>query len=234
MSYSMNYNGINDKDLGVLVVKRPNIPTPEAKITQWNIAGRDGALFSNDGFYDDIIIYVELNFMTEKPEWNTRTRQIKEWLLNRRGNKRLLFSDDSSVFFKVKNVSIGEIQRTSDRIGVLTPMFTCEPYTYILAGQNQYDASAVERNPYMTSHPIYQITGEGMCTLTVNGNEMAANVGQNLTIDTDLMIAYRQDGTLQNTAITGDYEDLYLLPGDNVITITSGFDLKIIPNWRTL
>ena len=70
-----------------------------------------------------------------------------------------------------------------------------------------------------------------MCTLTVNGNEMTANVGQNLTIDTDLMIAYRQDGTLQNTAVTGDYEDLYLVPGDNVISITSGFDLKIIPNW---
>ena len=70
-----------------------------------------------------------------------------------------------------------------------------------------------------------------MCTLMVNGNEMTANVGQNLTIDTDLMMAYRQDGTLQNTAVTGDYEDLYLVPGDNVINITSGFDLKIIPNW---
>ena len=63
---------------------------------------------------------------------------------------------------------------------------------------------------------------------------MTANVGQNLTIDTDLMIAYRQDGTMQNTAVTGDYENLYLLPGDNVISITDGFDLKIIPNWRTL
>ena len=63
---------------------------------------------------------------------------------------------------------------------------------------------------------------------------MTANVGQNLTIDTDLMIAYRQDGTLQNTAITGDYEDLYLLPGENVINITSGFNLSVSPKWRTL
>ena len=71
-----------------------------------------------------------------------------------------------------------------------------------------------------------------MCTLEVNGNRMTANVGQNLTIDTDRMVAYRQDGTLQNTAVTGKYEDLYLTEGEIDIGISTGFDLKIIPNWR--
>lgn len=84
------------------------------------------------------------------------------------------------------------------------------------------------------SHPVYKILGEGVCTLTVNGKTMTANVGQNLTIDTDRQLAYRSDGTLNNTAVTGNYEDLVLVEGDNKVTITDGFDLKVIPYWRYL
>lgn len=234
MMYGIQYNGLKDTDIGVLVVSRPSVPAPEPKVTTWNIAGRDGSLYSSDDFYDDIQIFVELNFMAPVNEWAARARQIKQWLLDRKKDKRLYLSDDMSFFYKVKNVSVGEITRSSKRIGNLTPMFTCDPYMYLSTGENDYSADEVKQNPYMTSHPVYRITGDGMCTLTVNGNEMTANVGQNLTIDTDLMMAYRQDGTLQNTAITGDYEDLYLLPGENVISITSGFNLSVSPKWRTL
>ena len=73
-----------------------------------------------------------------------------------------------------------------------------------------------------------------MCTLTVNGNEIKANVGQNLTIDSDLMMAYRKDGIVMNTSVKGDYDGLWLNAGDNTITITDGFELKIQPNWRCL
>lgn len=88
-------------------------------------------------------------------------------------------------------------------------------------------------NQYLTCHPTYKITAEGMCTLTVNGNTMTANVGQNLTIDTDRMIAYRSDGTLNNTQVKGNYEDMYLLNGENEISFSGG-ELKVIPNWRCL
>ena len=45
---------------------------------------------------------------------------------------------------------------------------------------------------------------------------------------------HRSDGTLNNTAVTGNYEDLVLIEGDNKVTITDGFDLKVIPYWRYL
>ena len=48
------------------------------------------------------------------------------------------------------------------------------------------------------------------------------------------MIAYQMDGTMENTSVTGDYEDLYLKPGYNEIEITEGFEAKVIPNWRSL
>ena len=65
----------------------------------------------------------------------------------------------------------------------------------------------------------------------MNGNAMSANIGQNLTIDTERMMAYRSNGELQNTSVTGDYENMYLKDGENEITITDGFDMEIVPNW---
>lgn len=100
-------------------------------------------------------------------------------------------------------------------------------------GTREYDIKDVLWNQYLTCHPTYKITAEGMCTLTVNGNTMTANVGQNLTIDTDRMIAYRSDGTLNNTQVKGNYEDMYLLNGENEISFSGG-ELKVIPNWRCL
>ena len=111
---------------------------------------------------------------------------------------------------------------------------TVDGLKYLINGMNEYDISEINKNPYLMSKPIYKIKGEGICTISVNGKTVKANVGQNLTIDTELMIAYREDGTMNNTAITGDYESLYLPEGDLSVTATSGFDVKIIPNWRCL
>lgn len=107
---------------------------------------------------------------------------------------------------------------------------------FLVSGKREYDYQSreIQYNPYDICHPIYKITGNGICTLTVNGKAMKATVGQNLTIDTERMIAYRKDGTMMNTSVSGDYEDLYLKPGENEISITQGFTLTVIPNWRRL
>ena len=68
----------------------------------------------------------------------------------------------------------------------------------------------------------------------MNGKNMTANVNGHLIIDTDRMLTYRQDGKLENASVKGDYEDLYLEEGENMIRITPGFELKVIPNWRCL
>ena len=68
----------------------------------------------------------------------------------------------------------------------------------------------------------------------MNGNVFTADVGQNVTIDTDRMIAYREDGELVNTSVTGDYEVLYLQHGKNTLSATSGFTVQVIPGWRRL
>ena len=112
-----------------------------------------------------------------------------------------------------------------------TASFTCEGYAYNLDGQRETDTLTLY-NPYSVSHPVYYITGEGVCEIAVNDKSMTADVGQNLVIDTDKCISYRVDGTMMNTAVTGDYENLYLQEGENVVTVTDGFTVSIVPGWR--
>lgn len=232
--YSIIYNNKKSIDMGAYVIKRPNVPSPQKRFEEVVIAGRDGSLLITEGTFENIDIEVQLNYMSPPEEWASTYRRIKNWLQAPKGKRRLQFSDDLGFFYKVKKVVVGTNERTSIRIGAITPIFTCDPYMYAESGTIAIPPKEAELNPYDISKPIYIITGEKAGTLTVNGHEMTVNVGQNLTIDTDLMIAYREDGTLQNAAVTGNYENLYLLPGENTIGITDGLSLSVIPNWRTL
>lgn len=235
--YWIDFNGKTNTELGVMVTTRPSVPAPVPRGEYVQIAGRDGSLLVNDVLYgtketsyENIQIDVEMNYVRQPHKVGETFRAVKSWL---RGGGVLVLSDDKEVFYKVKACSVTDNSRRAKVGSDIVASFICDPYTYMGSGTQPISAGNIY-NPFDASHPLYQITGEGMCTLTVNGKKVTANVGQNLTIDTDLFLAYRTDGTMQNSALTGDYNDLWLLNGDNTVSITSGFNLTIIPNWRVL
>ncbi|MGL5512435.1 MAG: distal tail protein Dit [Sporomusa sp.] len=231
--YEIEYNGRTSKSYGFEVMQRPNIPAPVQRYTEVEAPGRDGKLHRFDGDIEDIEIEIMFNYLVEPNDWTKKFRKAKKWLLGDVDN-RLSFSDDDSYFYKVKRVSIDQCERVDWRIGRFSAFFTCEGYQYVSEGAIEREYTETIYNAYSLSKPIYKITGEGVCYLTVNGSQMAANVGQNLTIDTDLMIAYRTDGEIMNTSVTGEYKDLFLIEGTNTISITKGFGMTITPNWRAI
>lgn len=230
--YEINYKNEGSRQHGILPVRRPSIPAPERRVTKTEIEGRDGVMIEDGETWGPIVIPVELNFMAPPERWGEVYRDAKKWLLKDTGN--LQFADDPHYFYKVLSCQITDSERTSRKIGKFTAEFTCDPYTYMVSGLQEMDPDEEIFNYGEVSHPVYKITGNGSCTLTVNGKTMKATVGQNLTIDTDLMIAYREDGEMKNATVTGNYEDLYLQEGDNEVSITAGFGLKIVPNWRCI
>lgn len=207
------------------------MPVGKEKVEYVQVAGREDPIAVRSGEKDDIEILLECAFKEEKDTWNAKIREIRSWL---NGTGTLFFSDSQDSFWKVKNTTVKEFTRTLRKYGFFQVVFTCEPFEYLKTGLEELEAKEVLINLYATAKPIYKITGNGICTLTVNEKIMTATVGQNLTIDTGRMLAYRVDGTMMNTSVAGDYEDLYLLPGENTIRVTTGFDLKIVPNWRCL
>lgn len=230
--YDIQFNGRTGTTVGVIVQNRPNIPAPEKIYDAIEIPGKDGILYRDTGTVEDIRIEVSLAFREKDPgKWAQKLRSVKEWLLSVSDNK-LSFTDDPDYFYRVKRVTVGTTERYVKRQGKLIAAFYCEGYMYLQSGAREQQLSALLNNPGTRCLPIYKISGNGMCTITINGKQIKANIGQNLTIDTERKLAYRTDGTMQNTSISGNYEDMVLNPGKNSVSITSGFTLTAIPNWR--
>lgn len=219
---------------GLRFLAYPSIEYGREKVENISVAGKKGTLTKRTGIYTDTIISNKMEYVSESRELSETERIVlTEWL---KSTKTVSYSDMPDYFFKVKKVEIDDALRKYGIYGNMTAEFTCEPGIYLKSGEKAQTvvSGAKLKNSHSVCSPLYKISGEGVLTLTVNGKKVTANVGQNLTIDTELMMAYRQDGTIQNTALTGDYEDLFLQPGDNIITFSSGFTVSIVPRWRIL
>ena len=229
----IEYNGVLGSSLGIFAKELPSIPAAVRKESSVEIPGIDGTMFLLDGGYESTEIKIALNFIAPSDKWDERWEKAKKWLSAR--NKTLRLGSDPEHYYKILKVDMGDAEHTSERIGNFTATFlTKDGLRYLEEGKNEHPIEDTMFNPYEISYPVYKIYGEGQCYLMVNGKSMVADVGQNLTIDVDRKIAYREDGTLSNTAVTGDYSDLILIEGKNEISITEGFELRIIPNWRCL
>lgn len=231
MYQDIEYGGIKGSSLKLYARERPSIPAAQVRREEIVIPGRDGVIYRTDGTFEPTEIEVNFNYIGKETDWGKRWRAAQKWLAKENAMMRL--SDDDGFFFWISHVVLSENERTTSRIGNFTAKFvTRDGLHYLNSGLREHTAEEIQWNQGETSHPVYKITGEGMCSIRVNGREMTANVGQNLTIDTERKVSYRSDGTLKNTDVTGDYEDLYLEAGNASIEISKGFDLRIIPNWR--
>lgn len=231
MSIYVIYAGESSEDYGLLVYQRPNYRTAQETITEFDIPGRESNLHRRSGHFDTTKIDVTFNYVAEPTSWGEVLRKTILWL---RKSGNLQFSDDLDVFRKVINVEIGDNERQLKRYGRFDATFNCAPGEYYVAGQEFYDYADVTENPYSECRPVYKITGNGGCTITVNGNSMTAAVDTNLVIDTGLKIAAQEGGETLNTSVTGDYDGLVLNPGSNTIEFTGAAILTVQPNWRVL
>lgn len=225
--YFILYNDNTNLDVNLLVVTRPSKPSPVMEYEEVKVPG--GKTLYREKGYKDIEIPVSFNFMS-KYSWDEDFKLIKKWLLSKVNNK-LKFSDDLGVYYKVNKVTIDTPERVMKKIGKFNVTFTCEPYIYI--EEDEIELSTLIYNNYLIAKPIYRIVGEGYLTLTINNKIIKANVGQELIIDTDKGLCYRQ-GIVNNVALDGKYKDMYLLEGENTFSWTPGFKIYITTNWRCL
>lgn len=233
--FAVTYNNKTDAQIGCHAKSRPSIPAPAQKVSITLIAGRDGSYFDPEDTVSDIVIPVTFSFRKQnKNLWHTVYRAIKAWLLTSEDRNILSFSDDPGFHYRVKNVQISSAERIAWTIGEVTAMFTCDGYTYLDSGDDAVNLTATLQNDHALCMPIYELTGNGAFTLTVNGNTMTGTCSSNLTIDTERMLALQSGATWFNTTVAGDYQGLWLVPGQNTLSITSGITCRIRPQWRCL
>lgn len=227
--YFIIFNNETNLDVNTMIEKRPSKPAPKMEYETVKVPG-GRTLYIEKG-YDDIEIPIEFNFISkDATEWDTDFRIIKKWLLTSIDNK-LKFSDDLDVYYRVNSVVIDTPERVIRKAGRFTVIFVCEPYVYI--DEDELELESCLYNDYLVSKPIYRIVGNGYLTLNINNKIIKANVGQELIIDTNKGLCYK-DGVINNVALEGKYEDMFLLEGENTFSWTNGFEIYITPNLRCL
>lgn len=234
MSYTIIFNNKNSEDLGVYVIKRPFIPIPKRKYETIEIEGSDGDYYSDDE-YEDIDITIEFNFESTQENIRPKIREITKWIEKDIDNK-LVFSDDTTVFFKVSRVEFDNFNYEEIyEIQKFNVTFTCKPYQYILSGQKEFKVNGLIFNYWNTCRPIYRIVGNGNCVLSINGINFNCNVDNGLIIDTEHNKIFDGNKNLVTGKTNIKYiQDLYLKNGKNNITISAGFSLYIKTNYRTI
>lgn len=265
MAYSITYNGTSSESLGLIVTNKP-CPTAAALTYKENeVPGRDGTLYTFDGAVSDIAITVAFAFKgATEAALHEKYYKAKAWLLQQHtykpylttdgiyvvntennvidlamsGERMLSFSDDTLGFYRVKYVTVDTSERLARLTGTLEATFVCQGYRYLVSGVSFYPRASISlTNDYELCKPVYKFVGDALYTITTNGETFRINVTGTTFVDSEFMIAYRDDGTVCNADTVGNYESLWYLPGTNTQTAnasTTGCRIYVMPRRRTL
>lgn len=223
------------RDYGILVEKRPHIPSPERRVTYIEVPGMDSRLRRDEGTYGDITLSVECSFLGDPV---LKISAIKGWLLGA-GEADLVFSHIPGRRYLAQVVNSIDFEIVLKITSHFVILFNCQPFQY--ATENSpitVNESTTLTNPgTVASLPIIKVTGSGAGALTVNGSSVSfSSIDSSVTLNSTIQETYKDTGTAlvsKTFTKTGNYP--VLLPGDNAISFSDGItSLEITPNWRWL
>lgn len=236
------FRGVSTNDLtGIAIAKMPSHKKAGRRMTEYYIAGRDGAVHVDNGMAD-IQIEATLVLLAQPAE----ARQIVNAWAD--GTGKLVSSDQPGLAWK--GTVIDEI-RWSRVLGNKLPIngvpkdtffdtakitWTCDPYMY--EAEDSEILLDVPGETYSILNPgsaealpLIQVNGSGDATFSVNGEEiqiasMTAEVP--VYIDCNAGYVWTENSA---TSITGGFPVLQM--GTNSIVLGSGVSsLVITPHWR--
>ena len=215
--------------LGLWITEPPLLPATERIVQKIEVDGREGSLTIFKGWRDcEIPVKVALLGADIRGRYRNALAQIQ-------GAKTMYFSNDPTVYYKVKSVVVEPLYMRLSQLGEFTINFSCAPFKYQRnVAVITRTASGTLSNPgTVYSLPKITVYGTGTRTLTINGKAVVLNLlSAHLILDSELKECYFGN-TAQNTLMTGDFP--VLEPGNNTITLGTGITKgEIEPRWRYL
>lgn len=237
---SFNFGGKDSyKDYGIIISKRPSLPSPKRRISYVEVPGRDSSFRYDEGTYEDITIVVECsvkdNDLAEKLD------NIKAWLFGS-GEEVLIFSFQEDKKYIAQVVNLIDFTQVFKYTSTFPIIFNCRPFKYSVINTpvniTVGTGTTIMNIGTVISKPIIKVYCVGDGSLKINSQEvLLSNIRSNYVIlDSEVEEAYSvSNGTLinMNNSISGEIPILDI--GDNVITYKGGVTkLEITPNWRWL
>ncbi|WP_163195589.1 distal tail protein Dit [Clostridium thermarum] len=232
---SFNFGGKNSySDYGIIISKRPSLPSPKRRVSYIDIPGRDSNLRYDEGTYEDITITVECtvkgNNILEQLD------NIKAWLFSA-GESDLIFSFQDDKKYKAQVVNAIDFKQVFKYTSIFPIIFNCRPFKYAVQNNiftiTQSGTSII--NPgTLKSEPIISVYGSGKISLKVNETTVDLNdITGKIILDSVIQDAYNDAGDNLNSKVNGDF--ITLKTGSNKFDWTGSVSkIEIVPNWRWL
>ena len=235
----------------------PVITPSEITRDRYQIPGRMGELVgqtvSHSNAHVQVILQTKAGWMTGMGSSNLDAllKNIKKWVS---GAEYLyitnLTGNSYDHVFEVIETTITNEVRKDNQYGQIEIDFEVFPVDYDASGITLETENVTHGisfyNTWEYAYPIYIITLTG--TPAVAGHGVISNnahsgifsfdnVTHNIVIDTRREIAYEDyNGTKTNmsASVDGNYEDLVLVKGSNIVSVSEGFTLTAYPMWGNI
>ena len=228
------FNGKSGDDFHLVVQRYPDVILPVRKNEKVSVPGRNGDILIQQDAFENVSQRYEIYISAEQTRLTPITHKVAEWLCVK-GYHRL---EDSYFLdtFRLAAFNGGlEIENILNRFGRATIEFDCKPQRFYKFGDFFIDVDDGDKlkNPSpFTAKPILQVSGSGTATITINDKTLELTDCDNLTIDCELMQAYR-NGISMNGTVSGDFFDLP--QGESEIYWTGGITgIQLKPRWFTI
>ncbi|MCQ4922184.1 phage tail family protein [Tissierella carlieri] len=222
------------KDYGIIVSKRPNLPSSKRRVSYIDIPGRDSSLIYDERTYENITIGVECKI--KDGNLLDRIDEIKAWLFST-GESDLIFSFQNDKKYRAQVVNSIDFSQIVKIFSEFIIVFNCRPFKYSI--QNNIftiteSGSSIINIGSIKSEPIISVYGEGNIELIVNGTKVnLTNIKDKIILNSVIQDSYNDERENLNNKVKG--ESIYLMPGSNKFEWTGNVSkIEVLPNWRWL
>lgn len=220
-------------DYGILITKRPNIPSPKRRISNVVVPGRSSTLRFDEGAYDDITITVECSLKKENLPYSID--EIKGWLLGV-GESNLIFDFQLDRKYVAQVVNAIDFSQAYKIFSKFIIVFNCQPFKYSVNNTtiNLITSGKVTNPGSINSEPIIKVVGNGDITLNIKYQTVKfKGVTNHIILDSIQQNSYNQNGENLNSKVTGAFPILDI--GENSISWSGNVSkVEVTPNWRWL
>lgn len=224
------FNGIDSREMGVIVTAMPETVRAERRIESITVAGRNGSLHTDEGVYESYDRTMECALIKR-----ARLDEITAWLV---GSGEMTFSTEPDKVYRVtiaNKISIAQMMRVFQKFQVI---LDTQPFKYsVNAAGDALELTApttIRNSGTVYSEPLITVYGSGDITLTINGADFPLyGVEESITIDSEMMEVF--EGDINQNGKYGGADFPRFEVGKNEIRWTGNVSkIKIQPRWRWL
>lgn len=218
----LTYDGVDSSSFGVFISGEGVFGAPARRGEMISIPGRNGALFMDEGVYENIPgKYPAFIGTKSEVEFREKLAAFRNAILSRGNYKRLSDTYHPDEFrLAVYRAGLEVDPEEYNRSGEFELEFDCKPGRYLVSGEESvvFTANGLITNPTLfESSPIIKVTGNGTVAIGDDGayRFIVSNNPGTITIDSEIMEAYIPGG------------EIYPLTDENGDVITQELEIEI-------